>query len=95
MEQVQPVVFDPRAAGEVGGGAVPRALSLVYLKGDVEDVGGKGVQTACKCSSLTGEELSQLIKVMDNIAVTVLKQTTCAKRKLFSASRMQPELHHL
>lgn len=73
MEQVLPVVFDPRAAGAVGGDAVPHAWSLVYLKADVEDMGEKGVWTACKCSSLTGEELSQLIKVMDNIAVTVLK----------------------
>lgn len=39
----------------------------------LEEMGGKGVQTACKWSRLTGEELSELIKDTDNIAVTALK----------------------
>lgn len=46
-------------------------LSLIYLKADLVGMGG---ECAWKCGSLTGEELfSQLIKVMDNIAVTALK----------------------
>lgn len=49
------------------------ASSPLYPKGDVEEMGGKGVQTACKWSRLTGEELSELIKDTDNIAVTALK----------------------
>lgn len=74
MEQVPPVAFVPHAAGALSRGAWPRVSSLVHPKAGVEDVGGKGLQTACTYSSLTGEEFfSQLIKVIDNIAVTALK----------------------
>lgn len=64
MEQGQAVVF---------GGAEPHASSPLYPRADLEEMGGMGVQTACKWSRLTGEELSHLIKDTDNIAVTALK----------------------
>lgn len=65
-------LFGPRAGGAQSCVRL-HVLSSLYPKADVEEMGGKGIQTVCKWSRLTGEEPSQLIKDTDNIAVTALK----------------------